>query len=153
MTTLTHHHKSVRSLAVHPTEYSFASASAGGNNIKKWACPQGTFVHNFSGHDAIINTISVNQDGAFFSGGTFTCRFSLSLYTVLMHSPPISSLLDYRRRQTRSRQRIHHLLGLQDRSSLPDHAGRASTRFTGRRERHRTFPHTFGDVVGVVVAF
>ncbi|GAA5875369.1 hypothetical protein JCM8547_003217 [Rhodosporidiobolus lusitaniae] len=68
MTTLTHHHKSVRSLAIHPTEYSFASASAGGNNIKKWACPQGTFVHNFSGHDAIINSISVNQDGVFFSG-------------------------------------------------------------------------------------
>ncbi|GAA5926747.1 WD40 repeat domain-containing protein [Sporobolomyces koalae] len=68
MTTLTHHHKSVRSLAVHPTEYSFASASSGGNNIKKWACPQGTFVHNFSGHDAIINTISVNPDGVLFSG-------------------------------------------------------------------------------------
>ncbi|CEQ41182.1 SPOSA6832_02895, partial [Sporobolomyces salmonicolor] len=75
MTTLTHHHKSVRSVAIHPTEYSFATASAGGNNIKKWACPNGTFVHNFSGHDAIINTISVNQDGVFFSGadnGTMT---------------------------------------------------------------------------------
>ncbi|BGP33269.1 pre-mRNA-splicing factor prp46 [Rhodotorula toruloides] len=69
MTTLTHHHKSVRSIAIHPTEYSFASASAGGNNIKKWACPNGTFVHNFSGHDAIINSISVNPDGVFFSGG------------------------------------------------------------------------------------
>lgn len=69
MTTLTHHHKSVRSIAIHPTEYSFATASAGGNNIKKWACPNGTFVHNFSGHDAIINSISVNPDGVFFSGG------------------------------------------------------------------------------------
>ncbi|BGP17569.1 hypothetical protein JCM10213_004110 [Rhodosporidiobolus nylandii] len=69
MTTLTHHHKSVRSIAIHPTEYSFASASAGGNNIKKWACPAGTFVHNFSGHDCVVNTISVNQDGVFFSGG------------------------------------------------------------------------------------
>ena len=69
MTTLTHHHKSVRSIAIHPTEYSFATASAGGNNIKKWACPNGTFVHNFSGHDAIINSVSVNHDGVFFSGG------------------------------------------------------------------------------------
>ncbi|KAK4050622.1 pre-mRNA-splicing factor prp46 [Microbotryomycetes sp. JL201] len=68
MTTLTHHHKSVRSLTIHPTEYSFATGSAGGNNIKKWACPNGTFVHNFAGHDAIINTINVNQDGVFFSG-------------------------------------------------------------------------------------
>lgn len=69
MSQLTHHHKSVRSLAIHPTEYSFASGSAGGNNIKKWKCPQGTFVHNFAGHNAIINTVNVNTDGVFFSGG------------------------------------------------------------------------------------
>ncbi|KAH8919514.1 WD40 repeat-like protein [Atractiella rhizophila] len=69
MVQLTHHHKSVRALAVHPTEYSFASGSSGGNNIKKWKCPEGAFVHNFSGHDAIINTVSVNEEGVFFSGG------------------------------------------------------------------------------------
>ncbi|KAK8849658.1 pre-mRNA-splicing factor PRP46 [Kwoniella newhampshirensis] len=75
MTTLTHHKKSVRALAIHPTEYSFASASAGGNNIKKWKCPEGTFVHNFVGHEAIINTMSVNEEGVMFSGadnGTLT---------------------------------------------------------------------------------
>ncbi|CAD6568717.1 MAG: pre-mRNA-splicing factor prp46 [Tremellales sp. Tagirdzhanova-0007] len=75
MTTLTHHKKSVRALAVHPAEYSFASASAGGNNIKKWKCPEGIFVHNFSGHEAIINTLSVNEEGVMFSGadnGTLT---------------------------------------------------------------------------------
>lgn len=69
MVTLTHHKKSVRALAIHPTEYSFASGSAGGNNIKKWKCPEGTFVFNFSGHNAIINTMSVNAEGVFFSGG------------------------------------------------------------------------------------
>ncbi|TFY69041.1 hypothetical protein EVJ58_g629 [Rhodofomes roseus] len=68
MVTLTHHKKSVRALAIHPTEYSFASASAGGNNIKKWKCPEGAFVFNFSGHNAIINTLSVNSEGVFFSG-------------------------------------------------------------------------------------
>ncbi|EJD38357.1 WD40 repeat-like protein [Auricularia subglabra TFB-10046 SS5] len=67
--TLTHHKKSVRALAIHPTEYSFASGSAGGNNIKKWKCPEGTFVFNFSGHNAIINTLSVNAEGVLFSGG------------------------------------------------------------------------------------
>lgn len=67
--TLTHHKKSVRALAIHPTEYSFASGSAGGNNIKKWKCPEGNFVFNFSGHNAIINTLSVNAEGVFFSGG------------------------------------------------------------------------------------
>lgn len=69
MAQLTHHHKSVRSLTIHPTEYSFASGSAGGNNIKKWKCPEGMFVHNFSGHDAIINTICVNEEGVMYSGG------------------------------------------------------------------------------------
>ncbi|KAF9518333.1 hypothetical protein BS47DRAFT_1371126 [Hydnum rufescens UP504] len=69
LTQLTHHKKSVRALAIHPTEFSFASGSAGGNNIKKWKCPEGIFVHNFSGHDAIINTLSVNADGVLFSGG------------------------------------------------------------------------------------
>ncbi|KZV98907.1 WD40 repeat-like protein [Exidia glandulosa HHB12029] len=69
MVTLTHHKKSVRALAIHPTEYSFASGSAGGNNIKKWKCPEGTFVFNFSGHNAIVNTMSVNAEGVLFSGG------------------------------------------------------------------------------------
>lgn len=71
MVTLTHHKKSVRALAIHPTEYSFASASAGGNNIKKWKCPEGAFVFNFGGHNAIINTLSVNSEGVFFSGGMY----------------------------------------------------------------------------------
>ena len=78
MTTLTHHKKSVRALAIHPTEYSFASGSAGGNNIKKWKCPEGTFVFNFSGHDAIINTMSVNAEGVFFSAGEFLSISSLA---------------------------------------------------------------------------
>ncbi|KAJ9120503.1 pre-mRNA-splicing factor prp46 [Naganishia onofrii] len=69
MTTLTHHKKSVRALAIAPHEYTFASASSGGNNIKKWKCPEGTFVTNFPGHEAIINTLSVNEDGVLFSGG------------------------------------------------------------------------------------
>ena len=76
MVTLTHHKKSVRALAIHPTEYSFASASAGGNNIKKWKCPEGAFVFNFSGHNAIINTLSVNPEGVFFSGGKLISRLS-----------------------------------------------------------------------------
>ena len=89
MTTLTHHKKSVRALAIHPTEYSFASGSAGGNNIKKWKCPEGTFVFNFSGHDAIINTMSVNAEGVFFSAGEF---FSIS-HRSLTHFVFVSSML------------------------------------------------------------
>jgi pleiotropic regulator 1 len=66
MVTLTHHKKSVRAVAIHPTEYSFATGSAGGNNIKKWKCPEGAFVFNFGGHNAIINTLSVNSEGVCF---------------------------------------------------------------------------------------
>jgi pleiotropic regulator 1 len=51
MVTLTHHKKSVRAITIHPTEYSFATGSAGGNNIKKWKCPEGAFVFNFGGHN------------------------------------------------------------------------------------------------------
>ncbi|KAJ2786854.1 pre-mRNA-splicing factor prp46 [Coemansia interrupta] len=67
MVTLTHHKKSVRALALHPTEFGFASASS--DNIKQWRCPKGDFVQNFSGHDAIVNSLSVNSDGVMFSGG------------------------------------------------------------------------------------
>ena len=81
--TLTHHKKSVRALAIHPTEYSFASGSAGGNNIKKWKCPEGTFVFNFTGHNAIINTMSVNSEGVFFSGGLSLSRWNLTSNNVM----------------------------------------------------------------------
>ncbi len=68
ITTLTHHKKSVRALAIHPTQYTFASGSAGGNNIKTWRCPEGTLVNNMA-HDTLVNTLSVNADGVLFSGG------------------------------------------------------------------------------------
>ncbi|KAF4509719.1 hypothetical protein G6O67_003861 [Ophiocordyceps sinensis] len=67
MGVLTHHKKGVRALAVHPTEFTFASASTG--SIKQWKCPEAAFMQNFEGHNAIINTMSVNQNNVFFSGG------------------------------------------------------------------------------------
>jgi pleiotropic regulator 1 len=67
MTVLTHHKRQVRSLALHPTEFTFASGSA--DNIKQWKCPEGAFMQNFEGHNSIINTLSVNADGVLFSGG------------------------------------------------------------------------------------
>lgn len=67
MAVLTHHKKQVRSLAIHPTEFVFASASS--DNIKQWKCPEGAFMQNFEGHNAIVNTIAVNADGVLFSGG------------------------------------------------------------------------------------
>jgi pleiotropic regulator 1 len=64
---LTHHKKGVRTLTVHPTEFTFATGST--NSIKQWKCPEGAFMHNFEGHNSIINTLSVNSDNVMFSGG------------------------------------------------------------------------------------
>ncbi|RCH78427.1 pre-mRNA-splicing factor prp46, partial [Rhizopus stolonifer] len=67
MGVLTHHKKSVRALALHPTEFGFVSGSA--DSIKGWKCPEATFIQNYERRKAIINTISINQDGVIFSGG------------------------------------------------------------------------------------
>ncbi|KAF2077987.1 hypothetical protein CYY_000711 [Polysphondylium violaceum] len=63
--TLTNHKKSVRALAVHEKEFTFASASA--DNIKQWKCPDGTFIKNLSGHNAIVNALALNQDNVLVS--------------------------------------------------------------------------------------
>ncbi|KAI0430969.1 putative pre-mRNA splicing protein [Xylaria sp. FL1042] len=63
---LTHHKKGVRALALHPTEFTFATGSTG--SIKQWKCPEGAFMGNFEGHNAIINSLSANED-VLFSGG------------------------------------------------------------------------------------
>ncbi|KAK7416092.1 pre-mRNA-splicing factor prp46 [Neonectria punicea] len=66
MGVLTHHKKGVRALATHPSEFTFATGSTG--SIKQWKCPEGAFMQNFEGHNAIINTMSVNEQNVFFSG-------------------------------------------------------------------------------------
>ncbi|XP_017786679.1 PREDICTED: pleiotropic regulator 1 [Nicrophorus vespilloides] len=67
MCTLTNHKKSVRSLIFHPTLYMFASGSP--DNIKQWKCPDGKFIQNLSGHNAIVNCLAVNPEGVLVSGG------------------------------------------------------------------------------------
>ncbi|XP_072932925.1 pleiotropic regulator 1 [Epargyreus clarus] len=67
MCTLTNHKKSVRSIVIHPTLYTFASASP--DNIKQWKCPEGKFIQNLSGHNAIVNCMAVNPEGVLVSGG------------------------------------------------------------------------------------
>ncbi|KAI9010142.1 pleiotropic regulator 1 [Hyaloraphidium curvatum] len=67
MSVLTHHKKSVRALALHPTDFAFASGSP--DNIKQWRFPEGNFIQNFEGHNTIINTLALNSDNVLFSGG------------------------------------------------------------------------------------
>lgn len=65
--TLTHHKKSVRSLVIHPKLNMFASGSYA--NLKQWVFPDGKFVQNLSGHNAIVNSLAMNSDGVLVSGG------------------------------------------------------------------------------------
>jgi pleiotropic regulator 1 len=64
-TVLTNHKKAVRALVMHPSEYTFASASV--DNVKKWKLPEAMFMSNLSGHKAIVNTLAVNKDGVLVS--------------------------------------------------------------------------------------
>lgn len=64
-TTITNHKKSVRALKIHPSEYTFVSGSA--DNIKVFKCPDNSFLRNFSGHNAIVNTLAINQDNVLVS--------------------------------------------------------------------------------------
>eukprot|EP00466_Bigelowiella_natans_P019266 jgi/Bigna1/34492/e_gw1.5.25.1 len=64
--TLTNHKKSVRGLLIHPKEYTFCTGAA--DNLKVWKCPDGVFMRNISGHDAIVNSIAINKDNVLVSG-------------------------------------------------------------------------------------
>uniref|UniRef100_A0AAV1TMH3 Pre-mRNA-splicing factor prp46 n=1 Tax=Peronospora matthiolae TaxID=2874970 RepID=A0AAV1TMH3_9STRA len=67
MTTLTNHKKAVRAVTKSPTDHTFMSGAA--DNMKKWEAKEGCFLRNFSAHNAIINSISINQDGVMASCG------------------------------------------------------------------------------------
>ena len=47
----------------------FCFASGAPDNIKIWRFPEGNFMQNFSGHQAIVNTVSINSDNVLVSGG------------------------------------------------------------------------------------
>jgi len=65
--TLTHHKKSVRALAIHPRLHMFCSGSP--DSIRQWKCPNGEFVGQLNGHNAVINALAINEEGVTVSGG------------------------------------------------------------------------------------
>mmetsp|Transcript_18105 Transcript_18105/g.27311 ORF Transcript_18105/g.27311 Transcript_18105/m.27311 type:complete len:489 (+) Transcript_18105:103-1569(+) len=67
ITTLTHHKKGIRDLCLAPFDFSFVTAAA--DNLKHWQARDGTFLHNYVGHNAIVNAVAVNQDQVLVSGG------------------------------------------------------------------------------------
>lgn len=65
---LTHHKRSVRDFALHPSEFSMASACT--DDIRSWKLPEGALLTNFqSTSTGIINSLSVNHDDVLFAGG------------------------------------------------------------------------------------
>ncbi len=72
----------VRALAMHPTEYAFASGSA--DNIKKFRLPMGEFLHNMlQNQRAIINCAAINEDGVLATGAD-----NGSLWCAPLRVPP-----------------------------------------------------------------
>ena len=67
MNVLTHHKKSIRSMTLHHEDYSFITG--GCDNIKVWKFPEGKFLRYISGHNAIVNAVSLNKDNVLVSGG------------------------------------------------------------------------------------
>ena len=72
--------RQVRALAMHPSEYAFASGSA--DNIKKFRLPMGEFLHNMlQNQRAIINCAAINEDGVMATGadnGSLWCARATS---------------------------------------------------------------------------
>ena len=44
-------------------------ASASADNIKQWKFPDGNFIQNLTGHNAILNCLAINSDNVLVSGG------------------------------------------------------------------------------------
>ncbi|ODQ77754.1 hypothetical protein BABINDRAFT_40779 [Babjeviella inositovora NRRL Y-12698] len=64
---LTHHKKAVRGLAIHPEEFTMATASS--DDIKQWGFPEGDLLGScYPNHTGIVNTIALNDSNVLFSG-------------------------------------------------------------------------------------
>ncbi|OMP03189.1 hypothetical protein COLO4_10588 [Corchorus olitorius] len=76
MSTLTHHKKSVRAMALAPDPRDHSIVSASTDNIKKFNLPRGEFLHNYhvlsqrnTSTGTIINSMAVNEDGVLATAG------------------------------------------------------------------------------------
>lgn len=103
--------------------HAFLSASP--DNIKQWQFPDGKFLHNFSGHNAIVNAITINEENVVVSGGK---RFS---FFSSFPSKFISWLFFPYRWQW-----LFAFLGLEIRLQFPADANTNPTRFYRLRRRH-----------------
>ena len=159
---LTNHKKAVRSILVHPTEYTFASASP--DHIKKWKSPEGKFLQNIAGHNSIINCLAINQDNVSRAHkqraspalirALLTCPLPVTGATTLHPASHATAPLLQRKRALlqrrallsphrplagacgRRRQRQAPLLRLEDGLQLPDARDGGAARLAREREGH-----------------
>lgn len=110
--------------------YTFASGSA--DNIKQWMFPDGNFIQNLSGHNAIINTLAVNSDGVLVSGGIVSLSHQQKLRNVF----GFNDLYIYFNCSPFSRQWNHPHVGLEDRLQLPADSCSRAARVSGQRVGH-----------------
>ena len=59
----------------------FCFASGAPDNIKIWKFPDGNFLQNFSGHQCIVNTVSINGDDVLVSGGNILSGLTIQSVT------------------------------------------------------------------------
>ncbi|KAJ4427777.1 hypothetical protein ANN_25430 [Periplaneta americana] len=74
--TLTGHTNTVASVVCQAAEPQLHVCISFPDNIKQWKCPDGKFIQNLPGHNAIINCLAVNPEGVLVSGadnGTLHC--------------------------------------------------------------------------------
>lgn len=67
LSTLTNHKKSVRAIALNPKESTFVTGAP--DNMKQWYLPDGKFIQNLGGQNAIVNALACNGEGVLASGG------------------------------------------------------------------------------------
>ena len=101
--------------------FRFTFASASPDNIKIWKFPDGNFLQNLSGHQAIVNTLAVNTDNVLVSGGMCPSKAVHLPNTPHCSPPPLPR-----------RQWQHPLLGLALRLQLPEAANSCAARITGQ---------------------
>lgn len=71
--------------------------SGAADSIKQWRCPDGMFLQNFEGHNAVINSVSVNADGVLMSGGdngTLFCWDYRTGYNFQQIQSPVQPVSD-----------------------------------------------------------
>jgi pleiotropic regulator 1 len=64
---LTRHAKAVRAVLVHPTQWSFVSASQ--DAVIKWAGAECDSFKKFCGNQEIVKAMAINQDDVFVTTG------------------------------------------------------------------------------------